>query len=106
MDLVEGKPRALLLDPRLVSAHLNRGTTLWESRRFPEALEACERALELAPRSGIAQYGRGRSLEGVGESGEARKAYEAAFSLTLPESVREACLKRLEALRAVPPQPP
>src|ERR1041384_7932225 len=52
------------LDPRFVAAWINLGRALHAQKRSAEALDACQRAVELAPHLADAWAGMGNGLVG------------------------------------------
>ena len=64
--------RAVVLDPLNVSSHRALGDVLYEARRYPESIEAFNRALTLNPQAGAAPTGRGLAQLALGEFEAAR----------------------------------
>ncbi|MDW8299997.1 MAG: tetratricopeptide repeat protein [Anaerolineae bacterium] len=69
-----------LLEPvNTAEAHALRATVLRRLKRYPEALEACDRALSLAPEYAKAHNERGILLERLGQASQALEAFEQAL---------------------------
>lgn len=68
--------RALAIDPRLATAHVNRGCLEHEAGRLGEAEMHYRAALALEPDDVVAGFDLAVVLEDQGRSGEARDAYE------------------------------
>jgi Flp pilus assembly protein TadD len=62
-------------------AHFGLGYTLYELGRFPEAYRHLRHYTEIAPCGGWNWCWLGRAAEAIGETGEARNAYERALAL-------------------------
>ncbi len=60
---------------------LDEGTALYNLKRYDEALAAYEQAIRLDPNYAFAYYGKGLALDKLGQSKEARQAYDKARQL-------------------------
>lgn len=67
-------------------AQCERGMVLCNSKRYEEALQVCEKTLELDPKNYGAWYLKGIALDELGRYEEALQAYDKALEL-YPEYV-------------------
>ena len=72
---------ALERDPGLHAAWDGIGMIAHAARRWPDAIDALERAVALAPRNPAYRVHLGAALNGAGRAGEAIRALEAAIAL-------------------------
>jgi tetratricopeptide (TPR) repeat protein len=82
-ELTELLEKADRLSPALVTAHdhLLRGNTLFELKRYEEALDEYNAALALRPDDPVTLYSRGTTLSGLGWHQEALADYNRALEL-------------------------
>ena len=83
--------------PAMATLHLQRGTLLYDLRRFADALASFDTALGLDPRQAEAHFGRGAIFQAQGKLADALGAYERALQIQ-PAHVR-ALNNRALALR-------
>ncbi len=72
---------ALKINPKVASAHNNRGNALKELKRFDEALASYDKALALKPDYADAFYNRGNALQELKRLDEALASYDKALAL-------------------------
>src|SRR6266498_5970010 len=72
---------ALKINPKVASAHNNRGNALKELKRFDEALASYDKALALKPDYAHAFYNRGNALQELKRLDEALASYDKALAL-------------------------
>jgi protein O-GlcNAc transferase len=72
---------ALKINPKVASAHNNRGNALKELKRFDEALASYDKALALKPDYAEAFYNRGNALLELKRFDEALASYDKALAL-------------------------
>src|SRR6266508_3233476 len=72
---------ALKINPKVASAHNNRGNALKELKRFDEALASYDKALALKPDYANAFYNRGSALQELKRLDEALASYDKALAL-------------------------
>src|SRR5262249_17280360 len=73
--------RACELDPALADAWRTLGIANRELQRYPEAVAALEHAVRLATRDAEAHYLLGQSLQSLGRTDEAKRAWNAALEI-------------------------
>ena len=82
------KPKALDLfneairhDYNFLDAHIEKGITLYEQKKFKEAYQAFNLAMTISPKYADAYYWMGKSQQAMGDLKEARLNYQRAFGL-------------------------
>jgi serine/threonine protein kinase/tetratricopeptide (TPR) repeat protein len=73
--------RAVELNPRIASVHLNLGRVLTSAGRYPEALNELNQALGLDPNSAEAHSALATLYEAMGDPAEAEATYKKAIQL-------------------------
>ena len=87
-DPANRKPKALDLfneairhDYNFLDAHIEKGITLYEQKKFKEAYQAFNLAMTISPKYADAYYWMGKSQQAMGDLKEARLNYQRAFGL-------------------------
>jgi len=62
-------------------AWYNKGSALYELKRFKEAVECLDKATKMNPRDADAWYSEGAALAELGKSQEALKCYDEALRI-------------------------
>ena len=73
--------RVLASYPAMAVLHVQRGTLLYESKRFGDALASFDTALGLDPRQADAHFGRGAICQAQGKLDDALAAYDQALQI-------------------------
>jgi eukaryotic-like serine/threonine-protein kinase len=73
--------RVMALRPNAVAVYTEMGNALYDASRFPEALQALEKAIELSPGSAINLSRAGTAAQQMGDNQRALEYYERANSI-------------------------
>lgn len=93
--------RALEINPRDALTWVNKGVIARKLGRIEDELAYCDRALQINPRFGVAWFNKGAALYQLKRHAEARKAFEEAATLGIPDARR--ALEVLDKEEAKPP---
>jgi tetratricopeptide (TPR) repeat protein len=74
-EAVQSYEKAILLNPQLEAAWLNKGNVLYVQSNYDEALQAFDRATKINPQNAIAWRYRGLTLMKLDRSVEANAAF-------------------------------
>ncbi len=87
--------RALALEPRLCSLHIDLGAVYCERQRYPDSLRELTAALQLNPRNSLAHYDAAMVLDRMGERLKAQELLRKALRLHPDEPLIEDGLELL-----------
>ena len=86
---------AIRHDYNFLDAHMEKGTILYDGKRYTEALKVFQLALTITPTYAEGYYWVGKCLEALGNKEDARTNYQRAFGLDKSNSEAKAAADRL-----------
>jgi len=70
-----------MLDPQYALAQCNKGFTFLHQGKYDEAIQACDKAIELDPKFAESWNNKGKALKALGRITEAEAAFAKANKL-------------------------
>lgn len=99
--------KAIDLNPKEVSAYMNRGLALFNKKNYEQAISDYDKAIELSPKDSMLYLNRGNAHEKAGDLPKAISDYQKALDLDASNETAKLSLQRLESelAKTLPPKP-